>query len=165
MIRVQGLDKEFDSWVKNDRSFRYVVNHPKLKRNSHVPERYLGEEGGSTRTQKEFRAFASWVRLWQKRIKDKWLAEHKDIAQSEEANVRATIAAHPTMDKASRLKLIKKLATTKPLRVKLETLLVFKLPKQRVKKKRLDPKKPQVFHKVGGAEVIVEPRVQQHALA
>ena len=97
MIRIKGLDKEFDRQYKEDISFRYVVDHPKLKRSVYVPEKYLGtNKDSSPRTQKEFRIFASEVRLWVKRLKDKFMAD-----EAEKKLVQQEIA------KALRLQLIK----------------------------------------------------------
>lgn len=75
MISIKGLDQLFDIMVISDTSFRYVVNHPKIKRSKKVPARFLGvNKYGSPRSQEEFRIFASEVRLWQKNIIERHLA-------------------------------------------------------------------------------------------
>lgn len=80
MIRTEGLNKEFDKLLKNDVAARYVVKHRKIPRNKKVPRIFRGKNpDGSVRTQKEFRHFASLIRLWEKRIKEQYQAEKKRL--------------------------------------------------------------------------------------
>jgi hypothetical protein len=93
MIRTEGLNKEFDKLLKNDVAARYVVKHRKIPRNKKVPRIFRGKNpDGSVRTQKEFRHFASLIRLWEKRIKEQYQAEKKRLRLEQAEKKRLRLA-------------------------------------------------------------------------
>lgn len=112
MTRTLGLNVMFDIMFQSDVSFRYVVENPKILRRAHVPEQYLGtNRDGSVRSQEQFRAYASEIRLWESRIWDYHEFEQR----------RADKNGNRKIPNASRLQLIREVAARRSSRRSLRT--------------------------------------------